>query len=37
MEGEWVNLIHITILSTTVDKNPFLGRNRVALIVTKRV
>ena len=21
MEGEWVNLIHITILSTTVDKN----------------
>ena len=22
MEGEWVNLIHITILSTTVVKNP---------------
>ena len=33
---EWVNLTQMTIISTTVSKNPF-RRNGVAIIVNKRV
>ena len=33
---EWVNLTQMTIISTTVGKNP-LEKNRVSFIVNKRV
>ena len=38
LELEWLNLIQMTIKSTTVGKNPLsLRRNGVATIVNKRV